>query len=104
MSEKTRKRNPKAPRQALPVLPIAERVKSSAEVALGFELEQAVIEARRCLDCKDPKCIAACPLNIDIKEFIRPMVDGDFSAAFEVLSKHTPFPGVCGRVCQHELF
>jgi glutamate synthase (NADPH/NADH) small chain len=104
MSEMTRKRNPKAPRQALPVRAPEERIMSSAEVALGFELEQALIEARRCLDCKDPKCIDACPLHIDIKAFIRPMVEGDFGAAFEVLAEHTPFPGVCGRVCQHELF
>ena len=51
MSEMTRKRNPKAPRQALPVRAPEERIQSSAEVALGFELEQALIEARRCLDC-----------------------------------------------------
>lgn len=104
MSEKTRKRNPKAPRQALPLLPVEQRVTSSAEVALGFQMEQALIEARRCLDCKDPKCVEACPLNIDIKSFIARMVEGDFAAAFEVLSQHTPFPGVCGRVCQYELF
>jgi glutamate synthase (NADPH/NADH) small chain len=104
MSETTRKRNPKAPRQVLPVLAAEERIKSCTEVALGFDLEKALIEARRCLDCKDPKCVEACPLHIDIKAFIRPMVEGDFAAAFEVLAQHTPFPGVCGRVCQHELF
>jgi len=104
MSEKTRKRNPKAPRQELPLLKPEERIRGAAEVSLGFELEQALTEARRCLDCKDPKCVDACPLHIDIKSFIARMVDGDFAAAFEVLSQHTPFPGVCGRVCQYELF
>jgi glutamate synthase (NADPH/NADH) small chain len=104
MSEKTRKRNPKAPRQELPLLEPDERSQSSAEVSLGFQMEQALVEASRCLDCKEPSCNAACPLNIDIKGFIARMADGDFAGASEVLSKHTPFPGVCGRVCQYELF
>lgn len=88
----------------MPELDPEARSKNCDEVALGFELEQALIEARRCLDCKDPKCIDACPLHIDVKAFIARMVDGDLAAAFEVLSEHTPFPGVCGRVCQKELF
>lgn len=104
MGEKALKRNPKAPRQALPLLDPELRAKTCDEVALGFAIEEALIEARRCLNCKDPKCIDACPLHIDIKSFIGRMVEGDFAAAFEVLSEHTPFPGVCGRVCQHELF
>jgi glutamate synthase (NADPH/NADH) small chain len=73
-------------------------------VALGFNQEQARIEALRCLNCRDPKCIEACPLHIDIKSVIARMADGDFGAAFEKISEHTPFPGICGRVCQHELF
>lgn len=104
MGEKTKKRTPKAPRQVIPELDPEVRSKTWDEVALGFKLEQALAEARRCLDCKDPKCIDACPLHIDIKAFIARMVDGDFGAAFEVLSEYTPFPGVCGRVCQKELF
>ncbi len=104
MSEKTRKRNPKAPRQELRLLNLEERTDGPGEVSLGFQLEQALIEASRCLDCKEPKCNEACPLNIDVKGFIGRMVEGDFGAAFEVLTKHTPFPGVCGRVCQYELF
>jgi glutamate synthase (NADPH/NADH) small chain len=104
MGEKTPKRNPKAPRQQLALLEPETRTKGCDEVALGFQVEQALIEARRCLNCKDPKCIEACPLHIDIKSFIGRMVEGDLAAAFEVLSEHTPFPAVCGRVCQHELF
>ncbi len=104
MAERTVKRNPKAPRQVLPVLEAERRARSCEEVALGFQMEQALIEARRCLDCRDPKCVDACPLHIDVKGFIARMVEGDLGAAFEVLSNHTPFPGVCGRVCQHELF
>ena len=62
------------------------------------------MEVLRCLNCKDPKCIDACPLHIDIKAFVSHMVDGDFGKAFETISEQNPFPGICGRVCQHELF
>jgi glutamate synthase (NADPH/NADH) small chain len=74
------------------------------EVALGFTENEARIEVLRCLNCKDPKCIEACPLHIDIKSFISRMVDGDFGGAFEKISEQNPFPGICGRVCQHELY
>ena len=60
------KKNPKAPRQQLPVLAPEERVKGYAEVALGFSFEHVAVEALRCLQCKDPVCIDACPLHIDI--------------------------------------
>jgi glutamate synthase (NADPH/NADH) small chain len=98
------KRNPKAPRQVLPVLDPERRAKTCEEVSLGFSLEQARIEALRCLACKDPKCVEACPLHINIKAFITLMADGDYGAAFDKISEYTPFPGICGRVCQHELF
>jgi len=98
------KRNPKAPRQQLPLLDPQQRAATCQEVALGFDQEQARIEALRCLNCKDPKCIEACPLHIDIKSFIARMVDGDLGAAFERINEDTPFPGICGRVCQHELY
>jgi glutamate synthase (NADPH/NADH) small chain len=98
------KRNPKGPRQQLPLLDPGSRAATCQEVALGFNREQASIEALRCLNCKDPKCIEACPLHIDIKSFIARMVDGDLGAAFGRISEDTPFPGICGRVCQHELY
>jgi glutamate synthase (NADPH) small chain len=98
------KRTPKAPRQQLPLLEPAARSTTCEEVALGFTLEQARAEALRCLDCKDPKCIDACPLHIDIRSFIGLIVDGELGAAFDKISEDTPFPGICGRVCQHELF
>jgi glutamate synthase (NADPH/NADH) small chain len=98
------RRNPKAPRQVLPVRSPAERVQGAAEVSLGFSLEQARIEALRCLQCKDPVCVEACPLHINVKSFIDLMAQGDFDAAFQKISEESPFPGVCGRVCQHELF
>jgi glutamate synthase (NADPH/NADH) small chain len=104
MGETTPKRNPKAPRQVLPVLEPVRRASTCEEVALGFDLEQAKMEAVRCLYCKDPKCINACPLHIDIKSFIYRMLIGDYSGAYQKISEDSPFPGVCGRVCQHELF
>ena len=73
-------------------------------MALGFSPEQVKVEALRCLQCKDPTCIDACPLHIDIKAFILALGEGDIEAAFEKISEQSPFPGICGRVCQHELF
>lgn len=104
MGEKTPKRTPKAPRQVLPVLSPERRATTCEEVSLGFTEEQARAEAPRCLYCKDPKCVDACPLHIDIKEFIYRMLVGDYAGAYEKISEQSPFPGVCGRVCQHELF
>ncbi|MGA2481983.1 MAG: NADPH-dependent glutamate synthase [Candidatus Acidiferrales bacterium] len=98
------KRTPKAPRQQLPLLEPQKRATTCQEVALGFNQGQALAEALRCLNCKDPKCIEACPLHIDVKSFIAKMAEGDFGSAFEIISEYTPFPGICGRVCQHELF
>ncbi len=98
------RRNPKAPRQVLPVRSPEERVQGAAEVSLGFSLEQARIEALRCLQCKDPVCVDACPLHINVKSFIDLMAQGQFDAAFQKISEESPFPGICGRVCQHELY
>jgi glutamate synthase (NADPH/NADH) small chain len=80
------------------------RLQGCGEVALGFSLEHVKIEALRCLQCKDPVCVEACPLRIDVKSFIGLMAEGEFAAAFEKISEENPFPGVCGRVCQHELY
>ena len=98
------RRNPKAPRQVLPVRSPEERVKGAVEVAQGFTLDQVRIEALRCLQCKDPVCVEACPLHINVKSFIDLMAQGNFDAAFQKISEESPFPGICGRVCQHELF
>jgi glutamate synthase (NADPH/NADH) small chain len=98
------KRNPKAPRQMPPEVAPLVRVQGAVEVAGGFTEDQARIEALRCLDCKDPKCVEACPLHIDIKAFIQHIVQGDVEGAFNKISERSPFPGICGRVCQHELF
>lgn len=98
------KRNPKAPRQMPPEVDPAVRVQGAIEVAGGFTEEQARTESLRCLDCKDPKCVEACPLHIDIKSFIQRITQGDVEGAFDKISERSPFPGICGRVGQHELF
>jgi glutamate synthase (NADPH/NADH) small chain len=104
VSEKPLKRTPKAPRQELPALAPQERVKSCEEVALGFAASHVMVEALRCLNCKDPVCIAACPLRIDIKAFIDRLAYQDYEGAFAKIAEASPFPGICGRVCQHELY
>lgn len=100
----TSKRNHKVPRQALPVRPAAIRAEDHHEVALGFVAEAAQTEALRCLQCRDPKCVDACPIHTDIKAFIAEIAAGDYERAFEVIQATNPFPGICGRVCQHELY
>ena len=98
------KRNPKVPRQEAPVLDLQRRTTTCEEVVGGLSEEQAVTEALRCVNCKDPECVEACPLHIDIKSFIARMVERDFTGAFVKVKECTPLPGITGRVCQHELY
>jgi len=72
------------------------------EVALGFELENALLEAERCLDCPKPKCVPACPVNIDIPGFIMKIADKDYRGAYDILTESTLLPAICGRVCPQE--
>ena len=72
------------------------------EVALGYTPEQAIDEAQRCLNCKTKPCIGGCPVKIHIPEFISEVAKGDFEKAYEILSKSTCLPAVCGRVCPQE--
>jgi len=104
MGEKKIKRNPKAPRQEPPLVDAVVRTVSACEVTQGFTEDQVKIEALRCLHCVNAPCVDACPLHLDIKSFIEKLAEEDFEGAFEKISEQSPFPGVCGRVCQHELF
>ena len=97
MGELRPKRNPKAPRQQVPVLEAERRAATPEEVATGFEEQQVKVESLRCLNCKEPTCVDACPLHLDIKAFIDLMTVGDFAGAFAKISEQSPFPGVCGR-------
>ena len=72
------------------------------EVALGYTAEIAVDEANRCLNCKNKPCISGCPVNIEIPDFIDQIKKGDFEGAYQVISKSSSLPAVCGRVCPQE--
>ena len=78
------------------------RNKNFKEVALGYTKEQAIDEAQRCLNCKNKPCVTGCPVQIDIPAFIGQVAAGDFEAAYEIISKSSALPAVCGRVCPQE--
>jgi len=72
------------------------------EVALGYTVEQAMQEAQRCLDCAKPKCVAGCPVNVPIPQFIMAIKEGDFQKAIDTIKSTNLLPAVCGRVCPQE--
>ena len=72
------------------------------EVALGYTPEQAIDEAKRCLNCKNKPCTLGCPVKIYIPEFIAEVAKGDFEAAYQIIAKQSSLPAVCGRVCPQE--
>ncbi len=92
--------NPK--RNEMPVQEANIRNKNFNEVALGYTPEQAIDEAKRCLNCKHKPCIAGCPVKIHIPEFIEKVAEGDFDAAYQIIAKSSSLPAVCGRVCPQE--
>ena len=78
------------------------RAHNFSEVALGYSEETAVDEAMRCLNCKNMPCVSGCPVNIHIPEFIEKVKEGDFEAAYQIISRTSSLPAVCGRVCPQE--
>ena len=72
------------------------------EVALGYTAEMAIDEAKRCLNCKNPMCRTGCPVSVRIPEFIAKVAEGDFDAAYEIITSTNSLPAVCGRVCPQE--
>ncbi len=78
------------------------RNKNFSEVALGYSKEQALDEAERCLNCKHKPCVSGCPVAIDIPGFIEKIRQEDFSGAYDVISKTSSLPAICGRVCPQE--
>ena len=78
------------------------RNKNFLEVAMGYDEETAVEEARRCLDCKNPFCVKGCPVHIQIPVFIRELAAGRFEEAYQVINRDSSLPAVCGRVCPQE--
>ena len=82
--------------------PVKERIKDFEEVALGFSKEEAIAEAKRCLQCKKPLCINGCPVQINIPKFIKEIAESKFSDAIKTLKETNSLPGICGRVCPQE--
>ena len=78
------------------------RAANFEEVCLGYNEEEAVSEAERCLNCKKPQCVGGCPVNINIPSFIHAVSEKDFGAAYDVISESSSLPAVCGRVCPQE--
>lgn len=79
-----------------------ERIKNFDEVALGYTEEQAIDEAKRCLNCKNRMCIKGCPVKIQIPEFIKKVAEGEFEEAYQIILTQSSLPAVCGRVCPQE--
>ena len=78
------------------------RNRNFAEVACGYSKETAIDEAQRCLNCKNKPCVSGCPVNVRIPEFISKVAEGDFEAAYDIISTTNALPAVCGRVCPQE--
>ena len=81
---------------------VQERIHNFYEVALGYNEEQALAEAERCLQCPKPKCVQGCPVEVPIPEFIKLIKDKDYKAASLKIKEKNSLPAVCGRVCPQE--
>ena len=94
-------------RMAIPlqIMPTGEpnvRARQMSEVALGYTKEQAMVEANRCLQCKNEPCVNGCPVNVQIPRFVAQVAKGDFKAAVDVIKETNLLPAICGRVCPQE--
>lgn len=101
MSEKKKKE--KIPRQAMPEQEPHVRNKNFDEVPLGYTEDLALLEAKRCIQCKKPSCVDGCPVDVDIPGFVRLIADGDFVGAALKIKETNSLPAVCGRVCPQEI-
>jgi glutamate synthase (NADPH/NADH) small chain len=97
-----KKEKQKIPKQKMPEQDPKVRAKNFKEVPFGYSPELAQLEASRCLQCKKPKCIEGCPVEIDIPAFIKLIADGDYVGAARKLKERNSLPAVCGRVCPQE--
>lgn len=91
----------------IPRVPVREqdakvRATNFEEVCYGYNVEEAQLEATRCLDCKNPRCVAACPVGIQIPRFIERLREGDMRGAADIISADSSLPSICGRVCPQE--
>lgn len=91
----------------IPRVPVREqdpqvRATNFEEVCYGYDASEAMLESSRCLDCRNPRCVPACPVNIQIPRFIEKVLAGDFKGASEIIAHDSSLPSVCGRVCPQE--
>jgi len=91
------------PRVDMPCQDPLERRRNFSEVALGYTREMAMQEASRCLQCKKPKCVAGCPVEVPISEFITEVAKGNMDEAYRIITTTNSLPAVCGRVCPQEI-
>ena len=89
-------------RKEMPKQPPEVRRHNFSEVALGYPIETAVEEAKRCLQCKKSNCVSKCPVEIDIPGFIKSIADKDFTTGIRLLKEKNCLPAICGRVCPQE--
>ncbi len=92
----------------IPRVPVREqdpkvRAANFDEVCYGYNDEEAMLEASRCLNCKKPRCVDNCPVSINIPGFITKVAEGDFAGAASIISEDSSLPSVCGRVCPQEV-
>ena len=91
----------------IPRVPVREqdpalRATNFEEVCYGYNLEEARTEASRCLHCRNPRCVAACPVGVQIPDFISCLCEGDVAGAADVIARDSSLPSICGRVCPQE--
>mgnify|MGYP003293774228 CR=1 FL=1 len=91
----------------IPRVPVREqdpavRATNFEEVCFGYNREEALLEASRCLHCRNPRCVEACPVGISIPDFVSRLAEGDIAAAAAVIARDSSLPAVCGRVCPQE--
>ena len=79
-----------------------ERATNFKEVCLGYNKEEAMAEASRCINCKNAQCVKGCPVSINIPGFIEQVKEGNFEKAYEIIGESSSLPAVCGRVCPQE--